>query len=346
MAHVPLGYHGVVPSFPANSSSSSQQPQPMVYVQRDTIAMQRIVQDAPQTPTKEMLWTENQALQQHLSWTQNEANKQIHYTKEAAVQKLENALHGYSQEFHSACEVYGDRVRASEAQEVSTYKAVSNSARQQTAAIQVQAQHAMQRAELEMNLAKQKEMTAMDELSTTEQHLAQSRVHIKKVTSEGQTQSQALFQTQAQVQSVTQDATAHMDQLRFEKIVQQQEHEMKLAALEREKEDLRTKAAKSWTEQNDAKKELEKQLMDSQAEKEASRLRHAQDKANQETKMANMQKQMEEFQRKLQEHPKTILLPSSRESTIVGEPRGSRPGGAGYIWFYKRCYRRAGRISR
>ena len=68
----------------------------MVYVQRDTIAMQGVVQDAPQTPTKEMLWTENQALQQHLSWTQNEANKQIHYTKEAAVQKLENALHGYS----------------------------------------------------------------------------------------------------------------------------------------------------------------------------------------------------------------------------------------------------------
>ena len=259
MAYVPLGHHGVVPSFPPNSSSSSQQP--MVYVQRDTIAMQGVVQDAPQTPTKEMLWTENQALQQHLSWTQNEANKQIHYTKEAAVQKLENALHGYSQEFHSACEVYGDRVRASEAQEVSTYKAVSNSARQQTAAIQVQAQHAMQRAELEMNLAKQKEMTAMEELSTTEQHLAQSRVHIKKVTSEGQTQSQALFQTQAQVQSVTQDATAHMDQLRFEKIVQQQEHDQKLAALEREKEDLRTKAAKSWTEQNDAKKELEKQLM-------------------------------------------------------------------------------------
>ena len=62
-------------------------------------------------------------------------------------------------------------------------------------------------------------------------------------------------------------------------------------------------------------------------QKENSRLRHAQDKANQETKMANMQKQMEEFQRKLQGHPKTILLPSSRESTIVGEPRGSRPGG-------------------
>ena len=102
---------------------------------------------------------------------------------------------------------------------------------------------------------------------------------------------------------------------------------MKCAALGREKEDLRTKAAKSWTEQNDAKKELEKQLMDTQAEKENSRLRHAQDKANQETKMANMQKQMEEFQRKLQEHPKTILLPSSRESTIVGEPRGFRLGG-------------------
>ncbi len=124
----------------------------------------------------------------------------------------------------------------------------------------------MQRAELEMNLAKQKEMAVVAELSTTEQHLAQSRVHIKKVTSGGQTQSQALFQTQAQVQSVTQDATAHMDQLRFEKIVQQQEHDQKLAALEREKEDLRTKAAKSWTEQNDAKKDLEKQLMDTQAE--------------------------------------------------------------------------------
>ncbi len=167
----------------------------------------------------------------------------------------------------------------------------------------------------------------MNELSTTELHRAQSRSHITKVTSEGQAQSQALFQSQAQVQSVTQDATAHMDHLRFEKIVQQQEHEVKLAALEREKEDLRTKAANSWTEQNDAKKDLEKQLMDVQAEKEASRLRHAQEKAklaqdkvNQETKMANMQKQMEEFQRKLLERPQTILLPSSRESTIVGEP--------------------------
>ena len=144
MARVRLGYHGVVPSFPPNSSSSSQQP--IVYVQRDTIAMQGVVLDAPQTPTKEMLWTENQALQQHLSWTQNEADRQIHYTKEAAAHKLENALHGYFQEFHSACEVYENRVKASEAQEVSTYKAVSNSARQQTVAIQVQAQHAMQRA--------------------------------------------------------------------------------------------------------------------------------------------------------------------------------------------------------
>ncbi len=192
----------------------------------------------------------------------------------------------------------------------------------------------MQRAELEMSLAKQKEMAAVAELSTTEQHLAQSRVHINEVTSEGQTQSQALFQSQAQVQSATQDATAHLDQLRFKKIVQQQAHDQKLAALEKEKEDLRMKAADSWMEQNDVKKNLEKQLMDVQAEKESNRLRHAQEKAklaqdkvNQETKMANMQKQMEEFQRKLREHPQTILLPSSRESTIVGEPRGSRPGG-------------------
>ena len=43
--------------------------------------------------------------------------------------------------------------------------------------------------------------------------------------------------------------------------------------------------------------------------------------------MATMQKQMEEFQKKLLERPQTILLPSSHESTIVGEPRGSRPGG-------------------
>ena len=40
------------------------------------------------------------------------------------------------------------------------------------------------------------------------------------------------------------------------------------------------KAADSWIEQNDVKKNLEKQLMDVQAEKESSRLRHAQEKAN------------------------------------------------------------------
>ncbi len=92
MAHVPLGYHGVVPSFPPNSTSSSQQP--IVYLQRDTIAMQGVMQgygNGPQSPTKEMVWTENQALQQHLCWTQQEADHQIHYTKEAAAHKLENA---------------------------------------------------------------------------------------------------------------------------------------------------------------------------------------------------------------------------------------------------------------
>ena len=169
--------------------------------------------------------------------------------------------------FRSACELYEDKVKASEAQEVFTYAAISNSARAQTVATQVQAKHAMQRAELEMNLAKQKEMAVVNELSTTEQHLAQSRSHVTQVTSEGQTQSQALFQSQAQVQSVTQDATAHLEQLRFEKQVQQQEHNQKLAALEKEKEDLRVKAADSWIEQNDVKKNLEKQLMDVQAEK-------------------------------------------------------------------------------
>ena len=107
MAHVPLGFNGVVPAvpnFPQNSTSSSQQP--IVYLQRDTIAMQGVMQgdgNGPQSPTKEMLWTENQALQQHLSWTQHEADKQIHYTKEVAAHKLENALHGYANEFRSTC---------------------------------------------------------------------------------------------------------------------------------------------------------------------------------------------------------------------------------------------------
>jgi hypothetical protein len=64
--------------------------------------MQGVMQgdgSGPQSPAKEMLWTENQALQQHLSWTQHEADKQIHYTKEVAAHKLENALNGYSNEF-------------------------------------------------------------------------------------------------------------------------------------------------------------------------------------------------------------------------------------------------------
>jgi len=213
MAHQqPLGLHGVVPAvptFPMDVSSSSQQPR--VYMQRDTIAMQGVVRGDPhgiQTPTKEILWHENQALQQHLSWTQQEADRQIHVTKEAAAHKLENALHGYRNEFRDACELYEDKVSASQAQEVFTYAAISNSARTQAAATQVQAKMAMQRAELEMNVAKQKEMTAQQDLSTTEQHLAQSRSYITKVTSEGQAQTQALFQSQAQVQSVTDNASA------------------------------------------------------------------------------------------------------------------------------------------
>ena len=104
MAHQQtIGLHGVVPAvptFPMDVSSSSQQPR--VYMQRDTIAMQGVVRGDShglETPTKEILWHENQALHQHLSWTQQEANQQIHVTKEAAAHKLENALHGYSQEF-------------------------------------------------------------------------------------------------------------------------------------------------------------------------------------------------------------------------------------------------------
>ena len=169
-------------------------------MQRNTIAMQGVVRGDPhgiQTPTKEILGNENQALHQHLSWTQQEANQQIHVTKEAAAHKLENALTGYKNEFHDACELYEDRVYASQAQEVFTYAAISKSARTQAAATQMNANLAMQRAELEMNVVRQKEMALHQDLCTTEQHLAQSRSHITKFTSEGQAQTQALFQSQA-----------------------------------------------------------------------------------------------------------------------------------------------------
>ena len=70
---------------------------------------------------------------------------------------------------------------------------------------------AMQRAELEMNVVRLKEMTAQQDLFSTEQHLAQSRSHITKVTSEGQAQTQALYQSQAQVQNVADNASAHFE---------------------------------------------------------------------------------------------------------------------------------------
>ena len=108
----PIGLHGVVPAFPMDISSSAAQAQPRVIMQRDTIAMQGLVRGDPhvlvrgdphgiQTPTKEILWNENQALQSHLSWTQQAANQEIHSTKEAAARKLENALKGCNNEFKS-----------------------------------------------------------------------------------------------------------------------------------------------------------------------------------------------------------------------------------------------------
>ncbi len=218
-----IGLHGVVPAFPMDISSSAAQAQPRVIMQRDTIAMQGVVRGDPhgiQTPTKEILWTENQALQSHLSWTQQEANQQIHSTKEAAAHKLENALTGYKNEFCDACELYEDRLYATQAQEVFTYAAISKSAQTQAAATQMNAKLAMQRAELEMNVVRQKEMTAQQDLFTTEQHLAQSRAHITKATSEGQAQTQALFQSQAQVQNAADNASAHLEQLRYEKELQ------------------------------------------------------------------------------------------------------------------------------
>ena len=154
-----IGLHGVVPAFPMDISSSAAQAQPRVIMQRDTIAMQGVVRGDPhgiQTPTKEILWTENQALQSHLSWTQQEANQQIHSTKEAAAHKLENALTGYKNEFCDACELYEDRLYATQAQEVFTYAAISKSAQTQAAATQMNAKLAMQRAELEMNVVRQK----------------------------------------------------------------------------------------------------------------------------------------------------------------------------------------------
>ena len=130
MAHQQtIGLHGVVPAvptFPMDISSSSTQPR--VIMQRDTIAMQSVVRGDPhgiQTPTKEILWNENQALHQHLSWTQKEANQQIHVTREAAAHKLENALTGYKNEFRDACELYEDRVYTSHDPEVSTYATIA-----------------------------------------------------------------------------------------------------------------------------------------------------------------------------------------------------------------------------
>jgi hypothetical protein len=124
------------------------------------------------------------------------SGSQIHVTKEVAAHKLENALHGYRNEFRDACELSEDKVSASQAQEVSTYAAISKSARTQAAATQIQVNIAMQPAELEMNVARQKEMVAQQDLCTREQHLAQSHSYITKVTSEGQAQIQALLQSQ------------------------------------------------------------------------------------------------------------------------------------------------------
>jgi primosomal protein N'' len=52
---------------------------------------------------------------------------------------------------------------------------------------------------------------------------------------------------------VTDNASAHFEQLRFEKEVQKQEYETNLAELIAEKEDLQKKANDCWEEQNDAK---------------------------------------------------------------------------------------------
>jgi hypothetical protein len=221
-----IGPHGVVPAFPMDISSSAAQAQPRVIMQRDTIAMQGLVRGDPhvlvrgdphgiQTPTKEILWNENQALQSHLSWTQQAAHQEIHSTKEAAARKLENALTSYKNEFRDACELYEDSLHATQAQEVSTYAAISKAAQTQAAATQMNANLAMQRAELEMNVVRQKEMTAQQDLFTTEQHLAQSRSYITKVTSEGQAQTKSLYQSQAQAQDVADNASAHLEQLRY-----------------------------------------------------------------------------------------------------------------------------------
>ncbi len=78
---------------------------------------------------------------------------------------------------------------------------------------------------------------------------------------------------------MTDNASAHFEQPRFEKEVQKQEYGKNPAELIADKEDLRKKANDCWEEQNDAKEELKKQLMDVQTEQESNRLRHAQEKA-------------------------------------------------------------------
>ena len=116
------------------------------------------------SPTKDILFAEAQALQSQLAWTQQAAYQQIHNTKEAAAHKLVNALSGYRDEFRDACEHYEEKLNTHQAQEVSTYAAISKTAQAQSAATQLNANMGMQRAEVEVNIVRDREINAQREL--------------------------------------------------------------------------------------------------------------------------------------------------------------------------------------
>ena len=69
------------------------------------------------SPTKDILFAEARGLQSQLPWTQQAANQQIHDTKEAAAQKLVNALSGYRDEFRDAREHHEEKLNTHQAQQ-------------------------------------------------------------------------------------------------------------------------------------------------------------------------------------------------------------------------------------
>ena len=105
----------------------------------------------------------------------------------------------------------------------------------------------MQRAEVEMNIVRDREMDAQKELQLTEQHLAHSRAQINMAMSEGSAQSKALFESQANAEDVADNAHIHLEQMRYEKDLQRQEYETQL-------EDLRKKATLAGQSQTEKRK--------------------------------------------------------------------------------------------